>query len=74
MRTAHVNDIEIEYEVIGQGEPLLLIHGSNLATGLAPMAAALAVKPPSLQLVRYHRRGMAGSGGRGMKIIYSMGG
>jgi len=50
MRTAHVNDIEIEieYEVIGQSEPLLLIHGSNLATGLAPMAAALAVEGPSL--------------------------
>lgn len=68
MRTAHVNDIEIEYEVIGQGEPLLLIHGSNLATGLAPLAAALAVEAPSLQLVRYHRRGMAGSGGRGWPI------
>jgi 3-oxoadipate enol-lactonase len=68
MRTAHVNDIDIEYEVIGQSEPLLLIHGSNLATGLAPMAAALAVKAPSLQLVRYHRRGMAGSGGRGWPI------
>ncbi len=70
MRTAHVNDIEIEieYEVIGQSEPLLLIHGSNLATGLAPMAAALAVEGPSLQLLRYHRRGMAGSGGRGWPI------
>jgi pimeloyl-ACP methyl ester carboxylesterase len=68
MKTAHVNDIEIEYELIGQGEPLLLIHGSNLATGLAPMAAALAVEAPFLQLVRYHRRGMAGSGGRGWPI------
>ncbi|SRR5712691_7401770 len=68
MRTAHVNDIEIEIEVIGQGEPLLLIHGFNLATGLAPMAAALAVEGPSLRLVRYHRRGMAGSGGRGWPI------
>jgi pimeloyl-ACP methyl ester carboxylesterase len=60
--------IDIEYEIIGQGEPLLLIHGSNLATGLAPLAAALALKAPSLQLVRYHRRGMAGSGGRGWPI------
>lgn len=71
MRTAHVNDIEIEYEVIGQGEqrePLLLVHGSNLATGLAPTAAALAAQAPSLQLVRYHRRGMAGSSGRSWPI------
>ncbi|HEY0812521.1 MAG TPA: alpha/beta hydrolase [Pseudonocardia sp.] len=64
MKTAHVNEIDIEYEVIGHGEPLLLIHGSNLATGLAPLAAALTVETPSLQVVRYHRRGMAGSGGR----------
>jgi pimeloyl-ACP methyl ester carboxylesterase len=32
------------------------------------MAAAPAVEAPSLQLVRYHRRGMAGSGGRGWPI------
>jgi pimeloyl-ACP methyl ester carboxylesterase len=68
MKTAHVNDTEIEYEVIGHGEPLLLIHGSNLATGLAPVAAGLAAEAPSLQLVRYHRRGMAGSGGRDRPI------
>ncbi|MEV1250040.1 alpha/beta hydrolase [Nonomuraea sp. NPDC049750] len=68
MSTAHVNDIEIEHEVIGQGEPLLLIHGSNLATGLAPLAAALAVEGPSHEVVRYHRRGMAGTGGRGWPI------
>ncbi|MEV5747070.1 alpha/beta hydrolase [Actinoallomurus sp. NPDC052308] len=68
MQTAPVNDIEIEYELIGHGEPLLLIHGSNLATGLAPLAAALAAQAPYLQLVRYHRRGMAGSGGRGRPI------
>jgi pimeloyl-ACP methyl ester carboxylesterase len=65
MRTAHVNDIDLEYEITGHGEPLLLIHGSNLATGLLPLAEALA---PSFQLVRYHRRGMAGSGGRSPSI------
>ncbi|GAA4967264.1 alpha/beta hydrolase [Yinghuangia aomiensis] len=64
METARVNDTEIAYEVIGHGEPLLLIHGSNLATGLVPIAGALADKEPPLQLVRYHRRGMGGSGGR----------
>jgi hypothetical protein len=41
MRTAHINDIEIEYEVIGQGEPPLVTHGSNLAKGLASMAPVL---------------------------------
>jgi pimeloyl-ACP methyl ester carboxylesterase len=61
MRTAHVDDIEIEYDAIGEGEPVLMIHGSNLATGLVPLAAQLA---PSFRVIRYHRRGMAGSGGR----------
>lgn len=65
MITADVNDVVLEYELVGRGEPLLLIHGSNLATGLAPLAAALGRQAPSLQLVRYHRRGMAGSTGRG---------
>lgn len=64
MKTAPVNGIEIEYEISGSGEPLLLIHGSNLATGLAPLAASLADAAPSHQIVRYHRRGMAGSSGR----------
>jgi pimeloyl-ACP methyl ester carboxylesterase len=66
MKTVDVNDVTLEYELIGQGQPLLLIHGSNIATGLSPLAAALAGQAPSLQLVRYHRRGMAGStGGQG---------
>lgn len=64
MKTAQVNGIGIEYELIGEGEPLLLVHGSNLATALVPLAAALNAEAPSVQLVRYHRRGMAGSGGR----------
>jgi pimeloyl-ACP methyl ester carboxylesterase len=33
MKTAHVNDIDIQYELTGEGEPVLLIHGSNIATG-----------------------------------------
>ncbi|MDT5080582.1 MAG: hypothetical protein QOJ80_5219 [Mycobacterium sp.] len=68
MKLARVNDVQLEYDVTGHGEPLLLIHGSNLATGLAPLATALSVKTPYLQLIRYHRRGMAGSSGRGWPI------
>jgi pimeloyl-ACP methyl ester carboxylesterase len=64
MRTASVNDIDIRYELTGQGEPLLLIHGSNIATGLWPLATALSRRAPSLCLVRYHRRGMGGSTSR----------
>jgi len=56
-----VNGVRLAYETIGSGEPLLLIHGSNLATGLSPLAAALAREAPRMRLVRYHRRGMGGS-------------
>lgn len=68
MKTAHVHGVDIEYETSGDGEPIVLIHGSNLATGLVPLAAALAESTPHLQLVRYHRRGMGGSGGRSWPI------
>lgn len=68
MRFVQVGDVRLVYDVIGHGEPLVLIHGSNLATGLAPLASALAVDAPYLQLVRYHRRGMGGSSGRAWPI------
>jgi pimeloyl-ACP methyl ester carboxylesterase len=67
MKMARVNDIELAYEHLGPpgGPAMLLIHGSNLAAGLAPLANALTREAASLQLVRYHRRGMGGSTGRG---------
>jgi pimeloyl-ACP methyl ester carboxylesterase len=50
----------LEYEVRGNGEPVVLIHGSFIADGLRPLLAE-----PSLtercQLFLYHRRGFAGS-------------
>jgi pimeloyl-ACP methyl ester carboxylesterase len=52
-----VNGVGLAYELIGTGEPLLLIHGSNFATGLLPLADALAQRAPWLRLLRYHRRG-----------------
>lgn len=63
MRTARVGGISIRYELIGQGDPLLLIHGSNLATGFRPLTTALSQHTPALCLVRYHQRGMGGSTG-----------
>lgn len=65
LKTAHVDGADIRYELSGgQGEPLLLVHGSNLATGLRPLAGALEGHAPRLNLVRYHRRGMGGTTGR----------
>ena len=55
-----VNGGELEYEMRGTGEPVLLIHGTGVAATFAPT-----MSQPSLagyRLIRYHRRGFAGSG------------
>ncbi len=54
-----VNGGEVEYEVRGTGEPVLLIHGSGVAATFAPT-----MTQPSMagyRLIRFHRRGFAGS-------------
>jgi 3-oxoadipate enol-lactonase len=54
-----VNGGELEYEVSGTGEPVLLIHGTGVAATFYPT-----ITEPSLagyRLIRYHRRGFAGS-------------
>jgi pimeloyl-ACP methyl ester carboxylesterase len=59
MERATVNGIELEYQVAGSGEPVLLVS-SVLADGFVPL-----LPEPSLadrfQLIRYHRRGWVGS-------------
>jgi pimeloyl-ACP methyl ester carboxylesterase len=50
----------LEYEVVGSGEPVVLIHGALLAEAYAPLCAEPALTAHS-RLVRYHRRGYAGS-------------
>ena len=58
MKTAEVNDVELEYEVTGSGEPVLLIS-PVLADGFMPL-----VPQPELadhQLITYHKRGWVGS-------------
>ena len=59
MDVATVNGIDLEYEVTGSGEPVLLVS-PVLADGFAPLVAR-----PELadhyQLIRYHKRGWGGS-------------
>lgn len=59
MERAKVNGVELEYDVAGSGEPLLLIS-PMVAGAFLPFMAA-----PELtsrcRLIRYHRRGWAGS-------------
>jgi pimeloyl-ACP methyl ester carboxylesterase len=56
---AKVNGVELEYEVIGSGEPVLLIS-PVLADGFLPLVAE-PVLADRYQLIRYHKRGWVGS-------------
>jgi pimeloyl-ACP methyl ester carboxylesterase len=59
MKNATVNGVELEYDLIGSGEPVLLIS-PVLADGFVPLTPE-----PSLaeryQLIPYHKRGWVGS-------------
>ena len=59
MQTANLDDVDLEYEITGSGEPVLFI-GPVLADGFLPLLGH-----PSLaehyRLIHYHRRGWVGS-------------
>lgn len=59
MQNARVNGVELEFDVTGEGEPVLLIS-PVLADGFVPL-----LSEPSLatryRLITYHKRGWAGS-------------
>ncbi|MGH7946343.1 MAG: alpha/beta fold hydrolase [Opitutaceae bacterium] len=59
MKNAKINGIELEYELKGSGEPVLLVS-PVLADGFLPF-----VTEPALvrryEMIRYHRRGWSGS-------------
>jgi pimeloyl-ACP methyl ester carboxylesterase len=58
MDNAKVNGVELEYEVVGSGEPVLLIS-PVLADGFLPLMGEPALA--DYQLIRYHKRGWVGS-------------
>lgn len=60
MQRARVDGAELEFEVTGAGDPVLLIHGALIAESYAPLCAEPALNS-RYRLVRYHRRGYAGS-------------
>ena len=59
MDRARVNGAELEYEVVGSGEPVLLIS-PVLADSVLPLVSE-PVLADSYQLIRYHRRGWVDS-------------
>lgn len=59
MQTAHLDDVDLEYEITGSGEPVLFI-GSVLADGFLPLLRHRALVD-DYQLIHYHRRGWVGS-------------
>jgi pimeloyl-ACP methyl ester carboxylesterase len=60
MNRARIDGRELEYEVRGAGEPVVLVHGSHIADAFAPLLAE-PVLAERYQLILYHRRGFAGS-------------
>jgi pimeloyl-ACP methyl ester carboxylesterase len=59
MEHAKVNGVELVYEVVGSGEPMLLIHGAHMADALRPLVVEPALE--RYRRIRYHRRGVGGS-------------
>lgn len=59
MKNATVNGVDLEYEVVGNGEPVLLIS-PVLADGFVPLVSEPALAD-HYQLIWYHKRGWLGS-------------
>ncbi|MDQ5831995.1 MAG: alpha/beta hydrolase [Actinomycetota bacterium] len=59
MQSVNVNGVDLEYEVIGAGEPVLLVS-PVLADGFLPLLAEPALAD-CYRLIRYHKRGWVGS-------------
>jgi pimeloyl-ACP methyl ester carboxylesterase len=59
MQRVPVKGGELEFETRGDGEPVLLVHGSHIADSYLPIMAESGLA--SYRLIRYRRRGFAGS-------------
>jgi pimeloyl-ACP methyl ester carboxylesterase len=60
MERTTIDGVRLEYEVRGDGEPVVLVHGSHVAETFVPLLAEPALAG-RFRLIRYHRRGFAGS-------------
>ena len=64
MERTTIDDIELEYEFVGTGEPVVFIHGAFIADSCRPLLTEPALAD-QYQLLLYRRRGHAGSGHTG---------
>jgi len=60
MPTAQLDGADLQYEMAGSGEPLLLIHGSVIADAFLPLLAEPRLAR-NYRMISYHRRGYGGS-------------
>jgi pimeloyl-ACP methyl ester carboxylesterase len=60
MNTVGLDGVDVEYEVYGDGEPVLLIHPGVFADWFLPLLRQPALS--SYRFVHYHRAGCRGSG------------
>ena len=59
MKRIAVNQGHMEYETSGDGEPVLLVHGSLIADSFLPLMGETSLA--NYRSIRYRRRGFAGS-------------
>jgi pimeloyl-ACP methyl ester carboxylesterase len=59
-RRARVEGVELEYEVLGTGDPVVLIHAGVCADWFAPLLEEPVLRDAH-QILSYHRAGYAGS-------------
>ncbi len=60
MKRANINGLELEYELRGSGDPVVLIHWGVAATWAEPLLDE-PVLADGYRLLRYHRAGFGGS-------------
>lgn len=69
MEKANVNGVELEYDVMGSGEPVLLISTGPIADSFVPLVTEEALAGRN-SLVTYHQRGQAGSTQSGAAVSF----
>jgi pimeloyl-ACP methyl ester carboxylesterase len=70
MDRARLDAVELEYQVVGSGEAVLLIPPGPLADGFLPFLSEEALAD-HYRLIQYHRRGQVGSSQATPPVSYS---